>query len=83
MQHYNSIKLVTLIAKNSLVYREVIFESSQDVLIPDSTIIPLLSSLTDKFPAAIARQVASGVKGGIMISAVANEPKIVHHTLKK
>ena len=52
-------------------------ENFQDVLIQDSTIVRLHSSLADKFPAARARTVAAGVKIGVMVSAVANGPKTV------
>jgi IS4 transposase len=52
-------------------------ENFQDVLIQDSTIVRLHSSLADKFPAARARTVASGVKVGVIVSAVANGPKTV------
>ena len=52
-------------------------ENFQDVLIQDSTIIRLHSSLADKFPAARSKTVAAGVKVGLMISAVANGPKTV------
>ena len=52
-------------------------ENFQDVLIQDSTIVRLHSSLADKFPAARARTVAAGVKVGVMVSAVANGPKTV------
>jgi putative transposase len=52
-------------------------ENFQDVLIQDSTIVRLHSSLADKFPAARSRTVAAGVKVGVMVSAVANGPKTV------
>jgi IS4 transposase len=52
-------------------------ENFQDVLIQDSTIVRLHSSLADKFPAARARTVAAGIKVGVMVSAVANGPKTV------
>jgi IS4 transposase len=52
-------------------------ENFQDVLIQDSTIVRLHSSLSNKFPAARARTVAAGVKVGVMVSAVANGPKTV------
>jgi len=52
-------------------------ENFQDVLIQDSTIVRLHSSLADKFPAARARKVAAGIKVGVMVSAVANGPKTV------
>jgi len=49
----------------------------QDVLIQDSTIVRLRSSLADKFPAARARTVAAGIKMEVMASAVTNGPKTV------
>lgn len=49
----------------------------QDVIIQDSTIVRLHSSLAGKFPAARARKVAAGIKVGVMVSAVANGPKTV------
>jgi putative transposase len=49
----------------------------QDVVIQDSTIVRLHSSLADKFPAARSRTIAAGIKVGIMVSAVANGPKTV------
>ena len=52
-------------------------ENFQDVLIQDSTIVRLHSSLADKFPAARARTVTAGIKVGVMVSAVANGPKTV------
>jgi IS4 transposase len=52
-------------------------ENFQDVIIQDSTIVRLHSSLADKFPAARARTVTAGVKVGVMVSAVANGPKTV------
>lgn len=52
-------------------------ENFQDVLIQDSTIVRLHSSLADKFPAARTRKVAAGMKVGVMVSAVANGPKTV------
>jgi IS4 transposase len=52
-------------------------ENFQDVVIQDSTIIRLHSSLADKFPAARSRTVAAGIKVGVMVSAVANGPKTV------
>ncbi|AKB38781.1 Mobile element protein [Methanosarcina siciliae C2J] len=52
-------------------------ENFQDVLIQDSTIVRLHSSLADKFPAARSRTVAAGIKVGVMVSAVANGPKTV------
>jgi len=48
-----------------------------DVLIQDSTIVRLHSSLADKFPAARTRKVAAGVKVSILVSAIANGPKTV------
>jgi putative transposase len=53
-------------------------ENFQDVLIQDSTIVRLHSSLADKFPAARSRTVAAGVKVGILVSAVTNGPKTVY-----
>jgi len=52
-------------------------ENFQDIIIQDSTIVRLHSSLSDKFPAARARTVAAVVKVGVMVSAVANGPKTV------
>lgn len=52
-------------------------ENFQDIIIQDSTIVRLHSSLSDKFPAARARTVAAGVKVGVVVSAVANGPKTV------
>ncbi|AKJ37593.1 transposase [Methanosarcina barkeri CM1] len=52
-------------------------ETFQDVVIQDSTIVRLHSSLADKFPAARSRTVAAGVKVGVMVSAVANGPRTV------
>ena len=52
-------------------------ENFQDVLIQDSTIVRLHSSLADKFPAARSRTVAAGVKVGIMVSAVVNGPRTI------
>ena len=52
-------------------------ENFQDVLIQDSTIVRLHFSLADKFPAARARNVAAGIKVGVMVNAVANGPKTV------
>ncbi|AKB36307.1 Mobile element protein [Methanosarcina siciliae C2J] len=52
-------------------------ENFQDVLIQDSTIVRLHSSLADKFPATRSRTVAAGIKVGVMVSAVANGPKTV------
>ena len=52
-------------------------ERFQDVLIQDSTIVRLHSSLAEKFPAARARKVAAGVKVSVLVSAVANGPKTV------
>ena len=49
----------------------------QDVLIQDSTIVRLHSSLAAKFPAARAQTVAAGLKAGVMVSAVANGPKTI------
>lgn len=52
-------------------------ENFQDVVIQDSTIVRLHSSLAEKFPAARSRKIAAGVKVGVMVSAVANGPKTV------
>jgi IS4 transposase len=52
-------------------------ENFQDVLIQDSTIVRLHSSLADKFPAARSRTVAAGVKVGVLVSAVVNGPKTI------
>jgi len=52
-------------------------ERFKDVLIQDSTIVRLHSSLADKFPAVRARKVAAGVKVSVLVSAVANGPKTV------
>ena len=52
-------------------------ENFQDVLIQDSTIVRLHSSLAHKFPAARSRTVAAGVKVGVLVSAVVNGPKTI------
>ncbi|AKB26834.1 Mobile element protein [Methanosarcina siciliae T4/M] len=52
-------------------------ENFHDVLIQDSTIVRLHSSLADKFPAARSRTMAVGIKVGVMVSAVDNGPKTV------
>jgi len=52
-------------------------ETFQDVVIQDSTIVRLHSSLADKFPAARSKTVAVGVKVGVVVSAVANGPRTV------
>jgi len=52
-------------------------ERFQDVMIQDSTIVRLHSSLSELFPAARTRKVAAGVKIGVLVSAVANGPKTV------
>lgn len=49
----------------------------KDVLIQDSTIIRLHKSLSKKFPAARSRNVAAGIKVGVLVSAVADGPKSV------
>jgi IS4 transposase len=49
----------------------------EDVLIQDSSIVRLHSSLSEKWPAARTRTVAAGVKVGLLVSAVANGPKSV------
>ena len=52
-------------------------QNFKDVIIQDSTIVRLHSSLADKFPAARSRTVAAGLKVGVMVSAVANGPKTI------
>jgi putative transposase len=52
-------------------------ENFKDVIIQDSTIVRLHSSLADKFPAARSRTVAAGLKVGVMISAIVNGPKTI------
>jgi len=52
-------------------------ERFQDVMIQDSTIVRLHSSLSELFPAARTRKVAAGVKIGVLVSAIANGPKTV------
>jgi putative transposase len=52
-------------------------ENFKDVIIQDSTIVRLHSSLADKFPAVRSRTVAAGVKVGVMVSAVVNGPKTI------
>jgi IS4 transposase len=52
-------------------------ERFQDVLIQDSTIVRLHSSLADKFPAARTRKISAGVKVSVLVSAIANGPKTV------
>lgn len=49
----------------------------EDVLIQDSSIVRLHSSLSEKWPAARTRTIAAGVKVGLLVSAVANGPKNV------
>jgi len=49
----------------------------KDVLIQDSTIVRLHSSLANKFPAVRARKVAAGVKVSVLVSVIANGPKTV------
>ena len=49
----------------------------KDVLIQDSTIVRIHSSLANKFPAVRARKVAAGVKVSVLVSAIANGPKTV------
>ncbi|WP_321429360.1 IS4 family transposase [uncultured Methanolobus sp.] len=49
----------------------------EDVLIQNSSIVRLHSSLSEKWPAARIRTVAAGVKVGLLVSAIANEPKNV------
>ena len=50
----------------------------KDILIDDNTIIRLHESLAYKFPATRSRRVAAGVKVGLLISAVSNNP----HSIK-
>jgi len=52
-------------------------ERFQDVLIQDSTIVRLHSSLAEHFPAARTRTIAAGVKVSVLVSAIANGPKTV------
>jgi IS4 transposase len=52
-------------------------ENFPDVIIQDSTIVRLHSSLSDRFPVARSRTVAAGIKVGVMVSAFANGPKTV------
>jgi len=52
-------------------------ENFKDVIIQDSTIVRLHSSLADKFPAARSRTVAAGLKVGVMVSAIVNGPKTI------
>ncbi len=52
-------------------------ERFKDVLIQDSTIVRLHSSLAEQFPAARTRKVAAGVKVSVLVSAIANGPKTV------
>jgi putative transposase len=52
-------------------------ENFKDVIIQDSTIVRLHSSLADKFPAARSRTVAAGLKVGVMVSAIINGPKTI------
>jgi IS4 transposase len=52
-------------------------ENFKDVIIQDSTIVRLHSSLANKFPAARSRTIAAGLKVGVMVSAVANGPKTI------
>jgi IS4 transposase len=49
----------------------------EDVLIQDSSIVRLHSSLSEKWPATRTRTIAAGVKVGLLVSAVANGPKNV------
>jgi IS4 transposase len=58
-------------------------ENFQDIIIKDSTIVRLHSSLSDKFPAARARTVASGVKVGVMVSQLLTTLKPLLCTQKK
>ena len=52
-------------------------ERFKDVLIQDSTIVRLHSSLAEQFPAARTKTVAAGVKVSVLVSAIANGPKTV------
>jgi IS4 transposase len=49
----------------------------KDILIDDNTVIRLHHSLAKKFPATRSRNVAAGVKVGLIISAVSNNPKSI------
>ncbi len=49
----------------------------KDIVIQDSSIIRLHSSLSEKWPATRTRKTAAGVKVGLLVSAVANGPKNV------
>jgi IS4 transposase len=49
----------------------------KDILIDDNTVIRLHRSLAKKFPATRSRTVAAGVKVGLLISAVSNNPKSI------
>ncbi len=49
----------------------------KDIVIQDSSIIRLHSSLSEKWPATRTRKTAAGVKVGLLVSAVANGPKKV------
>ncbi|MBN1389515.1 MAG: IS4 family transposase [Candidatus Thermoplasmatota archaeon] len=49
----------------------------KDILIDDNTVIRLHESLANKFPATRSRKVAAGVKVGLLISAVSNNPKSI------
>ena len=52
-------------------------ENFKDVIIQDSKIVRLHSTLADKFPAARSRTVAAGLKVGVMVSAIVNGPKTI------
>ena len=52
-------------------------ENFKDVIIQDSTIVRIHSSLADKFPATRSRTVAAGVKVSILVSAIVNGPKTI------
>lgn len=52
-------------------------ENFKDVIIQDSTIVRLHSSLANKFPAARSRTVAAGVKVSLLVSAIVNGPKTI------
>ena len=52
-------------------------ERFQDVMIQDSKIVRLHSSLAEQFPAARTRKVAAGVNVSVLVSVIANGPKTV------
>ncbi|MFO8108930.1 MAG: IS4 family transposase [Thermoplasmata archaeon] len=49
----------------------------KDLLIKDSTIVRLHSTLADIYPAARTRKIAAGIKVSLLVSAVTNGPKHV------